>query len=356
VIPSRLQKLRSQFDALRIDAFLVTFLPHLRYLSGFSGSNGLGVVTKKSAHFLTDGRYAFQVKQEVIGWKTIITPGSLFEEAHREGLIRPGMRIGFDGNTLIFDQFRQLKKMFPKVKFLPKSDTVEKIAIVKDENEIRCIKQAVEITDRVFSEILPLIKPGVSELDIAAEISYRQRKHGAEADAFESIVASGERGALPHGRATAKKIKQRELVTLDFGCVYEGYHSDLTRTVAVGKPHHEAKLMYSIVLDAQKKAIDAASHGVKGKDLDAVARDHIRKFGYDKFFRHSLGHGLGLQIHEPPRISVLSTATLETGNVVTIEPGIYVPGFGGVRIEDDIVIRNGHCEVLNRSPKELLIL
>ncbi|MBI1804573.1 MAG: aminopeptidase P family protein [Ignavibacteriae bacterium] len=353
---TRLQKLRSQFDALRIDAFLVTFLPHLRYLSGFSGSNGLGIVTANAAFFLTDGRYADQVKDEVKGWKVFITPGSLFEEAHRRKLVQAGMRIGFDGNTLIFDQVLQLKKMFPKVKFLPKADTVEKIAAVKDEGEIDRITRAVGITDRVFFEILPFIKPGMSELDLAAEISYRQRKHGAEADAFETIVASGERGALPHGRATAKKIRHGELVTLDFGCVYEGYHSDLTRTVAVGKPKAEAKKIYAIVLDAQTKAIETSSSGMKAKVLDAVAREHIRKHGYDKFFRHSLGHGLGLQIHEPPRISVLSTATLETGNVITIEPGIYLPGFGGVRIEDDVVIRNGGCEILNRSPKELLVL
>ncbi len=341
---------------MHVDAFLVTFLPHLRYLSGFSGSNGIGIVTKNAAYFVTDGRYTDQVRAEVKNWKTFITPGSLFEEARHRNLIRPGMRIGFDGNTLLFDQFKQLKKMFPKVKFLPKSDTIEKIAAVKDEGEIGNIKHAVQITDMVFTEILALIKPGVTELDLAAEISYRQRKHGAEADAFETIVASGERGALPHGRATGKKIKRGELVTLDFGCIYNGYHSDLTRTVAVGKPGAEAKKIYAIVLEAQMKAIHAASSGTKGKDLDAVARGHIRKHGYDKFFRHSLGHGLGLQIHEPPRISVLSTATLETGNVITIEPGIYVTGFGGVRIEDDVVIRNGECEVLNRSPKELLVL
>ena len=356
MISQRQQKLRARFNALRIDAFLVTFLPHLRYLSGFSGSNGIGVVTKSGAYFLTDGRYADQVKKEVYNWKIFVTQNSLFEEAQNRKLIRSGMRIGFDGNTLSFDQFQQLKKMFLKTKFLPKAETIEKIAAIKDEAEIANIKRAVGITDRVFSEILSLVKPGVTELDLAAEISYRQRKHGAEADAFETIVASGERGALPHGRATTKKIKHGEFVTLDFGCIYNGYHSDLTRTIAVGKPKPEGKKIYTIVLDAQQKAIDAAMNGVTGKDLDAIARSHIRKNGYDKYFRHSLGHGLGLQIHEPPRISVLSTAVLETGNVITIEPGIYVPGFGGVRIEDDVVIRNGNCEVLNRSPKELLIL
>jgi Xaa-Pro aminopeptidase len=353
---SRLEKLRSQFTSLKVDAFLITFPPHLRYLSGFSGSSGIGLVTPDTSYFLTDGRYADQVKNEIHGWKTFITQRSLFDEMYRRKLLQPGTRVGFDGNTVSYSQFTQLKQSLPRIKFLPKVDCVERIAVVKDENEIGKIRRAVEITDRVFSEILPLLKLGVSELDIAAEISYRQRKHGSEIDAFESIVASGERGALPHGRATSKKIKQHELITLDFGCVVDGYHSDMTRTVALGAPKPEARKIYNIVLDAQVRAIESVRSGMKTKDLDAVARTYIKKKGYDKFYRHSLGHGLGLQIHEPPRISVLSTAMLETGNVVTIEPGIYIPNLGGVRIEDDIVVRNGSCEVLNTSTKELLIL
>ena len=353
---SRLQKLRAQFEGLTIDAFLVTFLPHLRYLSGFSGSNGIGIITKSMQYFLTDGRYADQIKDEVSGWKIFITQKGLFEEAEKMKLFAAGSRIGFDGNTVLYGQFQQLKKLFSKVKFLPKVDCIEKISVVKEAGEIANIKHAVMITDKVFSELLPLIKPGISELDLAAEISYRHRKHGADADAFESIVASGERSALPHGKATSKKLHKGDLVTLDFGCVYNGYHSDMTRTIVLGKPSAHAKTVYSIVLDAQRKAVDAAVAGMKAKDLDAVARQHIKKHGYDKFYRHSLGHGLGLQIHEPPRISVLSKAILETGNVVTIEPGIYIPNFGGVRIEDDVVITNGSCEVLNRSSKDLLIL
>jgi Xaa-Pro aminopeptidase len=353
---SRLQQLRSQFDHLKIDAFLVTFLPHLRYLSGFSGSNGIGIVTDESAYLITDGRYAEQVKEEVQGWKVLITGDSLFEKVKKQNILQPGVRVGFDGNTVLYTQFTSVKKMFPKVKFLPKADVIEKIAAVKDDDEIKNIRKAVTITDKTFSEILPLIKPGISELDIAAEISYRQRKHGAEGDAFDTIVASGERSALPHGRATSKKIGSGELLTLDFGAVYNGYHSDMTRTVSVGKVSAEAKKIYSIVLTAQQQAIEAAHSGMKSKDLDAVARGYIRKQGYDKFYRHSLGHGIGLQIHEPPRISVLSSAILEQGNVVTIEPGIYIPNLGGVRIEDDIIIHNGKCEILNTSPKEFIAL
>lgn len=352
----RLQKLRQQFDERGITMFLVTFPPHLRYLSGFSGSSGVGIVTRTSAAIVTDGRYATQIRRETRGWKIFITSDGAFDEIPRRGFFRKGSRVGFDGNTLPYTLFQTLRKKFPGVSFLPQVDCVERIAAVKNESEIRRIAHAVAITDRVFKEILDILRPGITELDIAAEISYRQRKHGAEADAFEAIVASGPRGGLPHGRASSKKILRGELVTLDFGCVHEGYHSDLTRTLAVGKPSPEARKIHRIVLDAQMRAIEAASDGITAKELDHAARSHIKKMGYERYFSHSLGHGLGLQIHEPPRISEKSSARLQAGNVITIEPGIYIPNQCGVRIEDDVVIRNGWCEVLNRSPKELLIL
>jgi Xaa-Pro aminopeptidase len=353
---SRLRQLRAQFDALKIDGFLVTLPPHVRYLSGFSGSAGVGIVTRSALTLLTDGRYAEQVRSEVQGWKIIVTQRGLFEEIQHKRLLAPGARIGFDGNSVSFAQFQHLRKLLPKVKFLPKVDCVERIAVTKDAGEVAKIRRAVAISDAVFAELLPLVKPGVAELDLAAEISYRHRRHGAEGDAFETIVASGERSALPHGRATAKKLKTGELVTFDFGCVYEGYHSDITRTVALGKPKAEARKIYRVVLEAQERSVEAATAGMPASELDSVARAHIKRQGYEKYFRHSLGHGIGLQIHEQPRISVLSKATLERGNVITIEPGIYLPGVGGVRIEDDVVISEGRCEVLTRSTKELLVL
>ena len=356
LVAARLQKLRSQFALIGVDAFLVTFPPHLRYLSGFSGSNGAGLVGARGGVLLTDGRYADQVRSEVRNWRIAICEDGVLEEIKHRRLLQNGQRVGFDGNTVTYGQYRLFKKTFPRVVFRPRVGCIEKIAAVKDEDEIAKIRQAVAITDRVFSEILGMIKPGLRELDLSAEISYRQRKYGAEADAFETIVASGERGALPHGRASMKKIARREMITLDFGCVYEGYHSDMTRTVALGRPTAEARKIYYAVLDAQLRAVEAARSGMKTGDLDAVARTCIRRNGYDRYFRHSLGHGLGLQIHEPPRISVLSTSILEAGNVVTIEPGVYIAGVGGVRIEDDVVIRHGHCEVLNHSPKELIVL
>ncbi len=355
---TRLNLLRSSFDSLNVDAFLVTFTPHLRWASGFTGSNGVGFVTKKNAYFVTDGRYEEQVKREVHGWTTDIARDyNLYELINKKRWFRPGMRIGFDGNTVSLTQYQDWKKKFPKVFFRPRAEVMEKLIVSKDENEIACIKKAVEITDKVFADILPLLKPGIAEADIAAEITYRHRKYGASSDAFESIVASGANSALPHARATSKKIKKGDMVTLDFGCVYNGYHSDMTRTVAVGKPAYEMLKIYQVVLDAQKKAIETAHSRIKVFDLDAVARDHIKQKGYEKFFNHSLGHGIGLQIHEPPKISWTNkTAILQEGCVVTIEPGVYLPDVGGVRIEDDIVIRSSSCENLTQSPKELIVL
>ncbi len=353
---ARLRSFRPQLDAFGIDAFLVTFQPHLRYLTGFSGSSGAGLVTRTSAVLITDGRYATQAREEVRGWRILITIDHFIDALRRRKLLAPGQRVGIDGNTLPYAQYRRLKKSLPGVVVVPLVDCLEPIAAVKQPDEIEKIRKAVAITDTVFGELLPLIKPGVRELDLAAEISYRQKKHGAEADAFEAIVASGERSAFPHGRPTGRKLRRGDLLTLDFGCVVDGYHSDLTRTVAIGKISSEGKKIYSVVLEAQTRAIENARSGVLTKDLDAVARQHIKSHGYEKYYHHSLGHGIGLQIHEPPRISLASTAVLQPGNVVTIEPGVYIRDFGGVRIEDDVVICNGHCEVLSRSPKKLMIL
>jgi len=332
---SRLSSLRSTFASLNIDAFLVTNFPHIRYISGFSGSNGVAVVTNRGNFIVTDGRYAEQIKREATGWTIgIANDYDLYALIKRKNIFRPGMRVGFDGNTVTLAQYRSLKKTFPKLLFRPRADVMEKIAISKDEHEIRLLKEAISITDKVFTDILSVVKPGVAEADIAAELTYRHRKYGADGDAFEPIVASGTMGALPHARASSKKIKKGEMVTLDFGCIVQGYHSDLTRTVAVGKPSKEMQTIYGIVLEAQLRAIEAAHSGMTAFALDAVARDLIKKYGYGKYFQHSLGHGLGLQIHEPPKVSFTNKSILPERCVVTIEPGIYVANLGGVRIGD----------------------
>ena len=352
----RLQEVRRHLEKSGLDALLVSHLPHVRYLTGFSGSNGLTIITPRGQYFLTDNRYRQQSKTEVVGFAIVVSSDTLFQAARKHGILHGKKRIGFESQYLSVASYENLRKLFPSAKFVSKRSVIENIAAVKDESEIEVIKRAAAITDRVFKKVLGILKPGVRELDVSAEISYWHQRYGADGDAFESIVASGPRGALPHGRATEKTICRGELVTLDFGCTYKGYNSDLTRTVAVGKPAERAKRIYKTVLEAQLKAIEATQPGVSARSLDRVARSHIRRKGFGKYFTHSLGHGLGIEIHEPLRLSVKSKDVVKEGNVFTIEPGIYIQGFGGVRIEDDVVVRETGCEVITKSPKELIIL
>jgi Xaa-Pro aminopeptidase len=352
----RLRRMEQVLQERGIDGFLVTNLPSVRYLSGFSGSNGLCLVGKESSSFLTDFRYEEQSHEEVRGLRIAIAKDSLFKELEKRKLLRGMRRVGIEGNYLPFSEYQKLKKAHPRVRFVALADIVEGISAVKDEGEVGLIKKAVRISDKVFDEVVKSIRPGVRELEISAEISFLHKNHGGERDAFETIVASGPRGALPHGIASAKKIRKGEFVTLDFGCVYCGYCCDITRTVSVGEPARKLREIYRIVAEAQMEAIRAVKPGMTAKDLDAVARRYIARNGYGRYFRHSLGHGIGLQIHEPPRISPQSSYRLRDGNVITIEPGIYLPGIGGVRIEDDVSIMDGKIVVLNKAPKELLVL
>jgi Xaa-Pro aminopeptidase len=352
----RLEAVRQRLNTLRLDALLVTLVPHVQYLTGFTGSNGLAFISKRNQWFFTDGRYSRQSQEEVRGFKRVVSGRGLFRDLQRT--VRPGSgsRIGIDRRHLSVTEMENLRHLFPKVRFVSGESIVDGLASVKDSSEIGLIKAAIAITEKVFRQLLQTIRVGMSELDIAAEIVYLHRRFGADADAFEPIVASGKRGALPHARPTAKRIRNGELVTLDCGCRYRGYHSDLTRTISVGRISPERRRLYTVVRDAQQLALDSARDGMTGKELDAVARRHIKQKKLGKYFPHSLGHGLGLQVHESPRVSSLSTDVLEAGNVITIEPGVYVPGVGGVRIEDDIVIRKGGSELLTSISKELITL
>jgi Xaa-Pro aminopeptidase len=353
---SRLARLRERIRITKLDAILVSSLPNIRYLTGFTGSHALLVVRPRSAVFLTDGRYTVQSRAEVQGCRRLIVPTSLLEGVSEEGILAGCRRVGFESQHVTYAIYRELRRRFPGARFLPTSDFVEQIALAKDAREMALIKEAVSLTDRVFQEILGCIRPGVREQEIAAEISYLHRRLGAEKDAFEPIVASGERGALPHARASGRRIRKGDLVTLDFGCTVAGYSSDLTRTVAVGSVSKKKREAYELVLTAQIEAIRAARPGMWARELDRIARERIRKGGYGRFFTHSLGHGLGLHVHERPRVSSLSRDRLVLGSVITIEPGVYLPGAFGLRIEDDVTITREGCHVLTSAPKELLVL
>lgn len=353
---ARIAGLRARMSEHALDALIVTSLSSIRYLTGFSGSNALVVLTAGNAFFISDSRYALQSAREVKKFRRIIGSRGLPEDAAAARTLRGCRTAGFESDSLTYAQYRSLRKLFPRVRFRPTSGMVASLALVKDRQEVAFIERAAAISDRVFRDILKSLRPGVTELEIAAEISWLNRRRGAESDAFDVIVASGPRGALPHARPTARKMRKGEFILLDFGSTICGYSSDLTRTVALGRPPGKLLDAYRAVLEANETATASARGGMTARGLDAVARGCIRRRGFGRYFVHSLGHGLGLSVHERPRVSALSREVLRAGSVITIEPGIYIPGTGGVRIEDDVLLGDKGCRVLTRSPRELIVI
>jgi len=343
-----------------LDALVVTHLPNINYLIGYTGSNGILVVPAQGKpHFFTDFRYKSQVKIEVAGAKISIVDREkqLLDAFVEKQLFSDFDAVGFEEYKCPFHVYDFIRKKFRHLKLVPKREMVETMTMIKTDDEIDAIAKAAAIGDQVFDKVIDVIKPGVTELEVAAEISYQAKMLGGEGDAFEVIVASGERTALPHGLATDRKIKKNELVTLDFGCRYKGFNSDMTRTVSVGKVSTELQKIYDIVRVAQQRAVEKAKPGMNGRELDNVARDYITLHGYGSKFGHGTGHGLGIEVHEIPIIAQRGERfILEPSMVFTIEPGIYVDGVGGVRIEDDVVITNDGCTVLNKTTKDLLVL
>jgi Xaa-Pro aminopeptidase len=355
-IKGRVARLRAITHRRSLDGMIISSLPHVRYLTGFTGSNACCFITQRSATFVTDIRYKDQCRSEVRGYRKIVTSRGLYEGAAPRQPLARCARVGFESTHVTYAIYRAIRAAFPGVLFVPTTGVVEELMRVKDADEVASIQEAAEISDAVFLEVARLIAPGVTELEIAAEISFRQRRYGAEGDAFDILVAGGERGAFPHAKASSRKFRRHEMVILDFGCVVKGYASDLTRTVHIGRPTRRARELYRVVLEAQEEALGAVTAGMRTSDLDAVARKRIQKAGWGRYFNHALGHGLGMQVHEPPRVSSLSTERLIAGDVITIEPGVYIPDYGGVRIEDDVLVLDHGCRVFNAAPKDFMIL
>ncbi len=354
---SRITQLRAALKSNSLDGILVTHLPHIQYLSGFAGSAGVLLVTAKKATLFSDFRYQQQMAEQVRDGVVGIVERDPYVRMIADKLVEPGMSIGFQDGYVSVAQHAGLKKAFKRVKLEPTGALVATITLVKTPEEIAHIKKAADIAGKVYRKVLEMAKPGLREMDIAAEISYMGRRMGADGDAFDIIVASGPRGALPHGRASERKIRKGEMVTLDFGFCVNGLNSDMTRTFSVGTPSDEARKVYDIVLEAQKRGVAAVRAGVTGKQVDAACRDHISAAGYGEMFGHSTGHGLGIQVHESPRLATSGgDDLLMPGMVVTIEPGIYLPESCGVRIEDDVVVTDGGCTVLTSAPKKLIIV
>lgn len=352
---SRIEKLRALLEEKSLDAIYIGYNPNVRYLTNFSGSAGSVLITKAKDYFITDFRYKDQSHKEVHSFEIVINYST--QDELKRILESEGIKIlGFEATHMSYGAYENNINNFPGVKFIPLTDVVEKLTMQKTDDELAKIQKAIGISDKTFSQMLEFIKPGMKELDVSAEITYTHKKLGALKDAFEPIVASGWRAALPHGIASNKIIEKGEILTLDFGCVHEGFCSDMTRTIALGDPGDEMKKVYGIVLDAQLKAIDAARSGISSKSLDSAARDIINSHGYGENFGHGLGHGLGIEVHEMPSLSQRTDMILAENSVVTIEPGIYLEKLGGVRIEDDIILKPDGCVVMNKSPKDLIII
>lgn len=353
---NRLTKLRSALEDLKLEAILLTSPHNRRYMTGFTGSAGFVLVTADRAYFLTDFRYVTQATEQAPLFE-VVQHGTKPMETVATLLKKLGMnRLGFEQNDLSYGIHASYAADLAGIEFVPTSLVVEKIRMYKDEEELQIIQEAADLADRTFSHITGFIKPGVTEQELALEMEFFMRKNGATATSFETIVASGERSALPHGVASERAIKGNEFIKFDFGALYKGYCSDLTRTVFLGTPTEKHKEIYHIVLEAQMNVLDKLKPGMTGKEGDALARDIIAKAGYGDHFGHGTGHSFGMQIHENPRLSPLCDIVLEPGMTMTVEPGIYLPGFGGVRIEDDIVITDSGIRILTHSTKQFLML
>jgi len=353
----RIIQLRAQLNLTGARAILVSHRPNVFYLTGFTGDNGVLIAGPRSAVLFTDPRFTTQARQECrAGIQTMIAKKSLFQEAGEYlAAARRGGRICFEEGSLTVSQLRRIRGAARKAwAWMGVDGLVEGLREVKDAGEISRIRDAARLASRVMEHAISLVKPGVSEQDLAAEIEYQMRKRGAEGASFETIVASGERAALPHGRATSKRLKEKELVVLDLGVILRGYCSDLTRTVHVGRASGEVRRWYAAVLEAQRAARRAVAAGVEAAEVDEAARSVLRREKLERSFIHSTGHGLGLEVHERPSLGRNQKGRLKAGSVVTIEPGVYFPGRGGVRIEDDVLVLEGGSETLTSAPRELL--
>lgn len=353
----RQDKLRTVLAEKNVDGMLITNMIHIKYLCGFGGSSGSLLVGLDNSEFITDGRYVVQSKNEVRGANITIDSIPHLQVIKNKNFLSSGQTIGFDGKNVSHQMFSDISNILPHVKWENIVGCVETLAMEKDKKEIEALKTAVEITDKAFAEVFPMIKIGVEEQEIANQLSFLYRKYGdADADAFSPIVGSGLHSAMPHQRPTDKKIGPGELVVIDSGAKYAGYHADMTRTVATKGYSEQQKEIYDIVLEAQLKSIQGIKAGASCKAIDTIARAHITNAGYGKYFDHGLGHSLGLEIHEDPRFSKVSTDSLKSNYVMTVEPGIYIEDVGGVRIEDDIVVTDDGHIVLNKTSKDFTVI
>ncbi len=352
---SRQKKFQQTLDGRKLDGFVVTHPANLRYLCGYTGSNGLLLFLAGRRVFFTDGRYTEQAHEEVQGARVVIAKGALFVDAGKIIGKLPSAAIGFESDHISVAAAAPMHKLVPRgIRWKPLAGLIMQQRIIKDAEELAIIRDAVQLGASVYEEAKTFLRPGARESEVAGKLEYAARRAGADGMSFDTIVAAGKRGALPHGRASAQPIPRSGFVVIDSGVILRGYCSDMTRTVHVGRVKREERWWYEAVLEAQLAGVAAVVPGKTAGEVDQAARQALRRARLDRYFTHSTGHGVGLEIHEPPRLGKGQSERLEPGMVITIEPGIYVPGKGGIRIEDMVVVTDTGCEVLTPVTKELI--
>ena len=353
----RLAKVRQSLDREGVPAMLVTNMLNIRWLTGFTGSYALAFVSRDDAWIAVDSRYRLQAEQECKGLRRTELSSSGAENLAQMLVATGERRIAVESDDLTVATYREYcAQLEGKAELVPIAGTVRDLRNVKDSFELEAVEQACAITDEAFAYLCGVIKPGMTERDVTLELEWRIRKHHRAEMAFPTIGVSGPRTAMPHGHPTERVLQHGEFVTLDFGAQWAGYCSDITRTVVLGKANEEQRCVYGIVLEAQRLAIDGIKPGAAGKDVDALARRYIAEAGHGEHFGHGLGHSVGLEVHDGPSMSPRSTFNLEVGMVMTVEPGIYVPDWAGVRIEDDVVVTDDGCRVLTKAERGLIEL
>ncbi|WP_204189903.1 M24 family metallopeptidase [Mammaliicoccus sciuri] len=350
----KINKLREVMNQKGLEAVVILSPYNRRYLSGFTGTSGSLLITQDKSLLITDFRYIQQANDQAQDFEVINQEGPMLDKINE--LIKEGQykNVGVETHLITYNEYQALNT--DAVELSSIEGVIETIRMIKDEFEIKQIQKAADIVDETYEHILKWVKPGMTENEVNNEMEMFMRRKGATCSSFDTIVASGYRGALPHGVASNKVIEEGDMITLDFGALYEGYVSDVTRTFAIGEPKEEMKKIYNIVLEAQLSALEQIKPGMTGKEADTIARDVIKSYGYGEQFGHSLGHGIGLEVHEGPALSQKSDIVLEENMCITLEPGIYVDGLGGVRIEDDVLVTKNGLQRFTKSSKDLIIL
>jgi Xaa-Pro aminopeptidase len=355
-IGQRRRDIAARLPQLKADALLVSAPSNVRYLSDYTGSNGLVLILPSETHFFTDPRYEISTRRNIAGHVHIVK-GPLIAGAIQVIKRKRLKKIGFESGWTQFDAYQRLKEGLPLgVSLVPVGRIIEERRMVKSPAEIDTIRRSVNLNSEAFASVLKRIRPGVRELDVAAEIEFQMKMLGAEKPSFDTIIAAGPHSALPHSHPTGHQIGANELLLIDMGASLEGYASDMTRVIHLGPPPRKIREMYRAVLEAQLAGIEAVREGTTAGKVDTATRNVLKKYKLDKAFVHSTGHGLGLEIHEPPRLGKKDKTRLQAGMAITIEPGVYIEGLAGIRIEDTVLVTKNGCEVLTPTSKEFVHL